>query len=370
MLAGMFVISLSMGMAGLVLPLYAAKELRASYTEIGLLGVAYVVFDALLSVPAGRLGDRKGRKPMIVVGFFLTACVLALYPFASTVIWLIVLRFLQGATEAPIWVNAQGAVADLSSPGGRGRAMGTYGTSWAVGFGVGPILGVALYVAIGAARTFLLSAFVAFIAAALVAGMSLPKPKVAKRKLRLRNLWPAWIVGLIYVGIVATVFTLFPVYATKPVSESGLGMSEIHVGILITLFTLIRAVLFIPLGGLSDRLGHRPVILAGMVGSALAMASIMLISGYLALAVIILILAAAEGAVYPAVMSMVSKAGEGGNLGYALGVFNAVAMIGWGLFPGIGGALADAYGPTSPYLMCAGIALAASVLVWKLLPKK
>lgn len=369
LLTGMFLVALSMGMAGLALPLYA-KDLGASYTEIGMLGVAYVVFMVLFSVPVGSAGDRRGRKPLLVLGFFLTACVLALYSFVGAVIWLIALRFIQGATEAPIWVNAQSAVADLSGRGERGRAMGAYGTSWAVGFAIGPLMGGAFYVAIGPAQTFLLSALVTFIATALIAGMPLIRPKLVARKLRLHSLWPAWVVGLIYVGIVSIILTLFPAYATKPIDAGGLGMPEVQAGLIITLFAGIRAVLFIPMGGLSDRVGHRPVILAGLFGSALATAGIALISGYLALAVIISILAAAEGAIYPAVMSMVSKAGEGRNLGYVLGIFNAVTMVGWGLFPGIGGVLADAYGPTSPYLMCAVVALFASVLLWKLLPKK
>ena len=357
-----------MGMAGLALPLYA-NELGASYTEIGMLGVAYVVFMVLLSVPVGSAGDRRGRKPLLVLGFFLTACALALYSLLDVVIWLIALRFFQGAAEAPIWVNAQSAVTDLSGRGERGRAMGTYGTSWAVGFATGPLIGGALYVAIGPAQTFLLSGLVAFIATAIIAGMPLPKPKLklAARKLQFSSIWPACFVGLIYIGIVSIIFTLFPAYAT---STEGLGIPKVEVGLLITLFAGIRGVLFVPLGSLSDRIGHRSTILAGMFGSAFALAGVALLSNYLALAVIISILAAAEGAVYPAVMSMVSKAGEGENLGYVIGIFNAVAMVGWGLFPGVGGALADVYGPTSPYLMCAVVALVASVLLWKLLPKK
>ncbi len=366
LLAGMALMALSMGMAGLALPLYA-KELGASYTEIGMLGVAYVIFMVLFSVPVGSAGDRRGRKPLLVLGFILTACVLALYSLVDVVIWLIALRFLQGATEAPIWVNAQSAIADLSGRGERGRAMGTYGTSWAVGFATGPLLGGALYVAIGPAQTFLLSALVAFIATALIAGMSLPKPKLVARKLQFSSIWPACFVGLIYVGIVSVIFTLFPAYAT---STDGLDIPTVEVGFLITLFAGVRGVLFVPMGSLSDRIGHRSAILAGIFGSAFALAGIALLSSYLALAAIICILAAAEGAVYPAVMSMISKAGEGENLGYVIGIFNGVSMVGWGLFPGVGGALADVYGPTSPYLMCAVVALVASVLFWKLLPKK
>lgn len=368
MLAGMFTVALSMGMVGLALPLYA-KDLGASYTEIGLLGVAYVVFNVLLSVPAGQAADRWGRGPFLVLGFFATACVLVLYSSVGAVAWLIALRFVQGAAEAPIWVNAQGTVADLSARDERGRAMGAYGTSWAAGFAIGPLLSGAFYGALGAARTFLLGALVAFAATAIIAGMRFPRPRVAAKNLQPLGLWPAYVAGLVYVGIVSVVFTLFPAYVTKGLN-GGLGMTEVEAGLLLTLFAGIRAALFVPMGGVSDRFGHRPVILAGMLVLTLTSASIALATGYLLLAAIISLMAAAEGAIYPAVMSMVSKAGEGQNLGYVLGIFNAVAMLGWGLFPGIGGVFADAYGPTSPYLICAAVALITSVLLWRLLPEK
>lgn len=364
LLAGMFIISLSMGMAGLALPLYA-RDLGASYTEVGLLGVAYVVFDAIFSMPSGRAGDRRGRKPFLVLGFFLTACVISLYSVASAVIWLITLRLLQGAVEAPIWVNAQSAVADLSTRSERGRTMGVYGTSWAVGFGIGPLIGGFLYVTVGAAVTFLLSALVAFIATVTITGMPPPKPNVEVKKLQLHNIWPACVVGFIYAGIASVILTLFPFYASKQ-----LKIPEVEIGFLITLFAFVRGILFIPMGSLSDRIGTRPVILMGMLASAVASAGIVLVPTCWALAIVISTLAIGMGAIYPALMSMISKASEGRSLGYILGIQNVAVMAGWGIFPGIGGPLADAYSPTSPYLICTAIALVSSGLLWKLLPKK
>lgn len=78
LLLGTFVMALSMGIVALVLPLYA-RELGASYTEIGMLGVAYVLFAIFLSVPVGRAGDRMGRIPFIILGFLSTSSVFVFY---------------------------------------------------------------------------------------------------------------------------------------------------------------------------------------------------------------------------------------------------------------------------------------------------
>jgi MFS family permease len=363
LLASTFLVSLAMGMVGLALPLYA-KDLGASYTEIGLLGVAFVVFGILVSVPSGRLADRYGRKPFILLSLFSTSCVFVLYSYAGAVIWLLALRLVQGMTEMPLWINAQAAVADLTAPAIRGKAIGAYGTSWGSGFAVGPLLGGLLYKSVGPTLTFLLGAAVAFTSAAVMMGSILPKPEIGVEKVRLKSLLPACYVGLIYMGVVAVIFTLFPAYA------KDMGMSASQIGVLLTLFAAMRAILFIPLGGLSDKLGYRLIILLGMLGLVIASVFLAIVTSYFLFAWAILFLAVAEGAIYPAMMSMVSGAAGIQNRGYVLGVFNMILLIGWGLLPGIGGVLADVVSPNAPYFMCAFVALGALILFWKLLPRK
>jgi len=362
LLASTFIISLSMGIVGLALPLYA-KDLGASYTEIGLLGTTYVVFNFLFSPLSGRVADRRGRKPFLVLGLFLVACSFILYPLIRSVRWLLVVHLLQGAAEAPIWVNAQAAVADLSRTEKRGRAMGVYGTSWAFGFAIGPFLGGYLYKIIDAHLIFMLGAFIALAAALTMSATQLPKPHVVSRRIKLGELGPACFLGFIYIGVVSIIFTLFPVYVRN------LGMTELQIGSLIALFAVVRGLLFVPVGGLSDKYGPKPIIGLGLFGLVVASAGLVVTTEYFLLIPVIIILAAAEGSIYPAVMSIVSKIG-GQTSAYLLGIFNGVAMLSWGILPPIGGFLADAVGPTLPYFMCAPISFAALIVVQKLFVKK
>jgi DHA1 family multidrug resistance protein-like MFS transporter/DHA1 family quinolone resistance protein-like MFS transporter len=364
LLISTFVISLSVGILAIVIPLYAAIDLGASYTEIGLLGVAYVVFNAALSVPVGRIGDRKGRKPFIVGGFLATAYILLLYPMSGSIVSLLVLRLAQGAAETPVWVNTQSAVADLSSAENRGAAMGAYATSWTSGIGIGPIVGGLLYSSVGARWAFLTSGFIALAATAIVITVPFAEPKPIKRKISLKPILPTFLPTVIYVGFVAILFTVLPVYATR-----SLGMSEFLVGTLIAVYTLVRAPLFSPFGKISDRVGHRPIIIVGTIVGSAALAGMSLAAGYLAIAAFVVLFSASEALIYPAVVCMISKAGEG-NLGFSMGIFNAVAMLGWGAFSGMGGPLADAFGPASVFLIFSLVGFISLPIMWKLLPKK
>ena len=362
LLASTFMVSLAMGLTGLALPLYA-RDLGASYTSIGLLGAMYVAFNFLFSPLTGRFADRHGRRIPLVAGFFLVALSLALYPLISAVWWLLAVRLLQGAAEAPLWVNAQTAVADLSKPSNRGRAMGIYGTSWGIGFAIGPFLGGCLYTVIGARSLFLLGSIAALVAAFVVATTSFPKPQVTLKRAISKELWSACLIGLIYAGVVGVIFTIFPVYARQ------LGISDLGIGLFVMLFAAVRVISFVPMGGVSDKLGARPIVASGLLALVIASAALAFVKGYLLIAAAISLLAVAEGTIYPSVMSIVSKIG-GQTSAYVLGIFNAVSVLGWGILPVAGGYLADNLDPVAPYLVCAVISLVTLISLWKLLPRK
>lgn len=363
LLIGTSLMSLALGANALVIPLYASS-LGANYTEIGMIGVAYIILGAIFSIPLGKASDARGRRSFMIIGFITTAIVLTLYSFAYTIIWLIVIRAIQGLTEMLIWINTQGAVADNSNLAERGKAMGLYGRAWGLGMGIGPIVAGILYASIGVFYTFLINGILAFVSAAIVMTAPLPKHKPAPQKPDTSGIRPLFFAGLIYMGMVAIIFTILPVYSTK-----GLGLSAFYAGLLITVFTLLRALLFKPFGEISDRVGHRPIILAGIIVSSLALMSFVLVSGPPMLVAVLIVISISVSAIYPSVFSAISKVGAGGNLGYLLGMFNLITNVGWGIFSGVSGALADAYGPTSPFLMYGVIGLVSVVVLWKILPK-
>lgn len=302
LLASMLMVSFGMGITGLVLPLYAS-DLGASYTEIGLLGAAYVVFNVVFSPMAGRFADRRGRKTPLAIGLILVFCSFVLYPAVKAVWWLLVVRLLQGAAEAPVWINAQASAADYSKSRHRGRAMGIYGVSWSAGLVIGPLVGGYLYKSMGANWTFILGAATALAATLIILATSLPRPKIMAKRVKFGELAPPCILGFVYVGVVAVIFTIFPVYAYQ------LGISAAGVGLLITLFAAIRGLFFIPIGNLSDKRGPRLAIQWGFFGLVIGSAGLVAAQGYFLLALMLSILAIAEGALYPTMMGVVSKIG-------------------------------------------------------------
>lgn len=355
LMLGTFVLSLAMGMVNLAVPLYAS-ELGASYTEIGMLGVTYILLYVLLCVPVGRLGDRMGKRRFVMMGFAGTAAVFLAYHLTFSFPVMLIVRLFQGGMEAFIWTGLQGIVADTSSSSKRGLAMGKYGSSWALGLGIGPLIAGSLYASFGARTIFAIGAMVAAVSTLVIP--RLPRPTatsghhISVRKI----LYPA-LIGLPYIGMISVILILFPPYV-----RTALGMSEAEAGILITIFTLTRALFFIPSGKLSDRVGERALTKWAMLTVSVVYIWFFAAYNLVLLAMLLFGVALGIGMMYPSIMSLASKAG-GTSTGYAMGVFNAISGLGWAIFPGAGGFLADVFSPVAPFLMCAIIGIVCSAIL-------
>lgn len=127
---------------GIVLPLlpsYAA-QFHAGETEIGILVASFSLMQFLLAHWWGKLSDRVGRRPVLLVGLAGSSLSYLLFAFAGN-LWLLLLsRLVAGAMGATVNV-AQAYLADITTPETRPRAMGLLGAAFGLGFVIGPGLG-------------------------------------------------------------------------------------------------------------------------------------------------------------------------------------------------------------------------------------
>ena len=96
----------------------------------------------LVSQPiAGRIGDRKGRRILIVAGALIAAASVAAYALASSLALLIAFRLFTGLGEAMVLVGAATMVTDLAPENRRGEALSLYSLGLWGGLALGPLLG-------------------------------------------------------------------------------------------------------------------------------------------------------------------------------------------------------------------------------------
>lgn len=122
-----------------ILPLYA-RRFHTTPLEATLLVAAFSAASFLCSPLWGRVSDRFGRKPILLVSLAGTAIGSLITGLAGGLALLMVGRIIDGASGASVAV-AQAAAADLAGPADRARLFGLLGAAFGVGFVAGPALG-------------------------------------------------------------------------------------------------------------------------------------------------------------------------------------------------------------------------------------
>ena len=124
-----------------ILPLYPdiAERFGISATSIALLASSYALMQFLFSPIFGRLSDRFGRRPILLLSSLGSAISLALFGWASSVWLLFVSRILNGIAGSSVAV-AQAYIADVTGQEERTGGMGLLGAALGLGLVLGPAL--------------------------------------------------------------------------------------------------------------------------------------------------------------------------------------------------------------------------------------
>ncbi len=134
-----FIDILGFGIVIPVLPLYA-EHFGATAWEIGWLVGIFSLAQFFFAPVWGKVSDRIGRKPVLLLGLIGTVAGYLLMGAAKTVLMLFIARLIDGIAGANIGA-AQAYLADISTPENRAKAMGLLGAAFGLGFVFGPALG-------------------------------------------------------------------------------------------------------------------------------------------------------------------------------------------------------------------------------------
>ncbi|MBM3730440.1 MAG: MFS transporter [Actinobacteria bacterium] len=357
-------VALDMVGFGMVVPILGryAERFGASGLEVGLLFSMFSVAQFFFAPVLGRLSDRVGRKPVIIVSLLGTA-IGSFLTGAAGVLWLLFLaRFIDGASGASVSV-AQSAITDIAPPEDRPRLLGLLGAAFGVGFVFGPALGG--LAALGGPHVpfYVASAFALCNAAA--AWIRLPETnttraqrestRVRRRFVVNRYTGTALLAGSAFAGFEAT-FALF--------GERRFGLTE---GSAAAVFLVVGVMLVIVqgalIGPLTNSIGSMRLLSVGFV---------VLIGGFLVLSVadvwVVLFVALAllslgQGVVTPSLTSVVADSVGPDKRGEALGIQQSAGALSRIVGPVVAGLMFDHVGVAWPYVTATVLTFLALILV-------
>lgn len=363
---------------GMVVPLlpFYAQQLAPHYSEetvnllIGVIVGAYSFAQFFLTPLLGRLSDRVGRRPVLLVSVFCTGLAFLALGWANSLWMLLAARLFDGMTGGNV-STAQAYIADVTTPENRAKGMGLIGAGFGLGFILGPGLGGALS-SYSIHAPFFFAAALAFTNSILIY-FFLPESLKEKRHTSLnlgehfrdvgRSLSNPSLRTPVLVLFIATLAfgifqPLFPVFA-----KTQYEYDPRHVSYLFVYSGLIGVVIQ---GGLLGRMvkaaSEKTLLLIGMV---------FLIAAYLALPWtpvlapllgVLGLMAAGTSFVSSLLPTLVSKRAPATEQGSALGITQAAGSLARATGPIAGGLMMAYGGQAVPFYACAILILLALLI--------
>lgn len=353
---------------GIIIPLmpFYAQTFGATALTVGLLSTSFSFMQFVFAPLWGRLSDRVGRRPVILIGLFGSFVSYLVFGLANSLALLFIARIFAGIAGANI-STAQAYMADVTTPENRARGMGLVGAAFGLGFIFGPAIGGFLSRYGYAVPSFFASAL--SLANFTAAWFMLPESlKTIGTDRRRRSRMDALRVAATRPGVPSLLLMFFIVIAAFSAFEATFALfSERRFGYTATtigyVFAYVGVVLSIVQGGLVGRVVKRfgeralvaPAILVLAIGLALIPASynlpvLLLSCGLLAIGM---------GFNTPSIQALISKLSHADEQGSVLGVSQSMASLGRILGPAWGGYVYDRFGTVAPYLAASGLMLIA-----------
>jgi MFS transporter, DHA1 family, multidrug resistance protein len=337
----MFLVMVGFGIIIPVMPFYA-EEMGASPTELGLLMAVYSLMQLLFAPMWGRISDRFGRKPVMMIGIFGLALSFFLMGLSTELWMLFAARVVGGILSSANMPTVMAYVADITSEEDRGKGMGIIGASVGLGFIFGPAIGgifseqslhMPFYIAgVSALLTFFLVMFV------LKESLS---PEQRNQHVREKqSLLKAfnghlsilfilqWFVSLSLSGLEAT-------FAYFAYEKANLGTVQLGYIFMIMGFAgaLVQGGL---VGRLTKKYGEGFVIQLGIIISIIGFGLILLTDSFVTAAIYLTIFGVGNGFIRPSVSSLLTKQSTTGH-GSTTGLLSSFDSLGRIIGPPLGG---------------------------------
>jgi multidrug resistance protein len=370
-----FIDLLGFGLIIPALPFYA-ESFGASFITIGLLSASYSLMHFLFSPLWGRLSDRIGRRPVLLIGLAGSAVAFLMFGLAKTLVMLFVARILAGILSSATLPTAQAYIADTTSEADRAKGMGLIGAAFGMGFIFGP--------AVGGILTQYGYGFPALVAAGISAlnfcwaWWKLPETHtnrsteghrslISTTVLRevLSNPVLAILIGVFFVQVYAfsqmeSTFGLF--------CEHRLGLDAVHVGWILAEVGVISAVVQgLLMGKLVRRFSEAPLARTGLILMSIGLVATGLVQTTLQMILVTPFLAVGSALMNPTINSLISKAAPPGKQGVTLGTTQSLGALARVFGPPSGTTLFQFAGPSAPYWV-SGLMIGA--VAWVKLGKK
>jgi DHA1 family tetracycline resistance protein-like MFS transporter len=363
----------------LILPLlpYYAKTFGADAFITGLLVASYAVAQFIGAPILGRLSDRLGRRPVLLISIIGTFIGFLLLGFAGALWMLFVSRVIDGLTGGNLTV-AQAYITDVTDQKNRAKGLGMIGAAFGLGFIIGPVVGGALSV-FGYAMPAFAAAALSF-TNLLAVFFFLPESLTDERRAALaaQKKPPFTLRALVnalnrprvgpllqtrfFFGLAFAMFqSIFALYA-----QYRLGLTAQTTGYVLAYVGLLSVfVQGFAVGRLTVRFSETRIIFVSSVVMALALLAWAFVPNLVTLLVVLAPMSFAGGTLNTVLSSALTKSVYPEEIGGTLGLAASVESLTRVIAPSAGGFLLEFFGTWAPGIFSALVMTWVVLFVWR-----
>lgn len=355
------IIGISYGLHGPILPVFAKNVIGATYSELGLIGLANFVPYMFIPLFVGILLDRVNNGYLLAVGAAVNSASIYLLSIAQSVPEIMGFRIMTGVAHAFFWPPCESIISNESSEKNRVKNISMFTMFFVSGFMVGPLLGSALLEGIDITYRILFQIAAFILAAAIITALLASRKSVKKHHERFSfssikemKKFPEVIVLLIFCtssfGIILTIYPAF-------LNDSEMSASDIL--ILYFVFGISRVVTLALAGRLARKTSQ--TLIAGTTAISVGLAISVVADSIFTFGISLVLMGFGFSIFFPLTLEIILSKTRKGISGKIIGAYETVFGMGWVIGPTIGGPITQSFGNESPYLVFCIIGIAVTL---------
>ncbi len=374
----MVVVMIGFGIIIPIMPFYV-EQMGANATQLGMLMAVFSIMQFIFSPMWGSVSDRRGRKPVLLVGVLGNALTMFAMGFATNYWMLFTARALAGVLSSATMPTAMAYISDSTDERRRSGGMGIIGAAMGVGMVLGPGIGgwmgkISLSAPFFTAGGLSLLAMLFIV---LIMPESLPVEERTQHTRRasgpqLGLMWKALFGPLGFLFFLAFIVNfalanfegIFGLFAAH---RYGYGPAQVGT-VMMVIGVASALVQGLATGPVTERIGEANVIKISLVASAIGFVLMLLAESYAMVLLTVGLFVTSNAMLRPAIASATSKMAEGGQ-GMVMGLNNGYQSLGRTAGPLWAGTMFD-LNISFPYLSAAVIMLGSFVMAMVVAPRK
>ena len=356
------IIGISYGLHGPILPIFAKNVIGATYSELGIIGLANFVPYMFIPLFVGILLDRINNAHLLAIGAAINSASIYLLSIAQSVPEILGFRIMTGVAHAFFWPPCESIISNESTEKNRVKNISWFTMFFVMGFMIGPLLGTAFLENLDITYRILFQIAAFILAAGIITALLASRKRVKIHHERFSfsaikdmKKFPEVITLLIFcTSSFGIILTIYPAFLNDK------GMDATDVLYLFFAFGISRVISLALAGKFAKKTSQ--TLIAATLAVSIGLAISVVADSIITFGIALVLMGFRFSIFFPLTLEIILSKTRKGISGKIIGAYETIFGLGWAVGPTIGGPITQSFGDETPYIIFAVIGIGVTIL--------